>query len=121
MAAKRKQFTIETIYQAILQVEKGVQKKVVAADLGISPSTLSTWLKAKDTTKTAYESGAFGGKTKRMKPGQYPKMETALVAWMHEARAANISLSGTLLKIKAKHFAEKVGKSDFVASNGWLH
>ena len=33
-----------------------------------------------------------------MKPGQYPKMETALVAWMHEARAANMSLSGTLLK-----------------------
>ena len=89
MAAKRKQFTIETKYQAILQVEKGVQKKVVAADLGISASTLSTWLKTKDTTKAAYESGAFGGKTKRMKPGQYPKMETALVAWMHETRAAN--------------------------------
>ena len=34
MAAKRKQFTIETKYQAILQVEKGVQKKIVAADLG---------------------------------------------------------------------------------------
>ena len=97
MAAKRKQFTIETKYQAILQVEKGVQKKVVAADLGISASTLSTWLKTKDTTKAAYESGAFGGKTKRMKPGQYPKMETALVAWMHEARGANISLSGTKL------------------------
>ena len=56
-----------------------------------------------------------------MKPGQFPKTETSLVAWMHEARAANMSLSGTLLKIKAKHFAEKVGESDFVASNGWLH
>ena len=67
---------------AILQVEKGVQKKVVADNLGILASTLSTWLKTKDTTKAAYESGAFGGKAKRMKPGQYPKMETALVAWM---------------------------------------
>ena len=113
MAAKRKQFTMETKYQAILQVEKGIQKKIVAADLGISPSTLSTWLKAKDATKTAYESGAFGGKTKRMKPGHYPKMEAALLAWMHEARAANIALSGTLLKIKAKHFAEKVGESSW--------
>ena len=45
MAAKRKQYTIETKYQAILQVEKCVQKKVVADDLGISASTLSTWLK----------------------------------------------------------------------------
>ena len=50
-----------------------------------------------------------------MKPGQYPRMETALVTWMHEARTANMSLSGTLIKIKAKHFAEKVGESDFVA------
>ena len=104
MAAKRKQFTIETKYQAILQVEKGVQKKVVAADLGISARTLSTRLTTKDTTKAAYESGAFGGKAKRMKPGQFPKTETSLVAWMHEARAANMSLSGTLLKIKARHF-----------------
>ena len=39
MAAKRKQFIIQTKYQAILQVEKGVQKKVVAANLGISAST----------------------------------------------------------------------------------
>ena len=37
-----------------------------------------------------------------VKPRQYPKMETALVAWMHEARAAIMSLSGTLIKIKAK-------------------
>ena len=102
MAAKRKQFTIETKYQAILQVEKGVQKMVVAADLGISASTLSTWLKTKYTTKAEFESGAFGGKTKRMKPGQCLKMETSLVALMHEASAANMSLSGTLIKIKAK-------------------
>ena len=102
MAAKRKQFTIETKYQAILQVEKDVQKKVVAANLGISDNTLSTWLKTKDTTKAAYESGAFGDKIKRMKPGQYPRMETALVTWMHEARTTNMSLSGTLIKIKAK-------------------
>ena len=85
MAAKRKQFTIGSKYQAILQVEKGVQKKVIAADLGISASTLSTWLTTKDTTKAAYESGAFDGKAKRMKPGQFPKTETSLVAWMHEA------------------------------------
>ena len=83
--AKRKQFSNKTKYQTILQVEKGVQKKVVAADLGISASTLSTWLKTKDTTKAAYESGAFDGKAKRMKPGQFPKTETSLVAWMHEA------------------------------------
>ena len=81
MAAKRKQFTIETKYQAILQVEKGVQKMVVAADLGISASTLSTWLTTKDTTRAAYESGAFSGKAKRMKPGQFPTTETSLVAW----------------------------------------
>ena len=55
-----------------------------------------------------------------MKPGQYPKMETALVTWIHKARATNMSLSGTLIKIKAKHFAEKVGESEFVASNGCL-
>ena len=52
MDCKRKQYAIETIYQAIMQVEKGVQKKSVADNFGISASTLSTWLKTKDITKT---------------------------------------------------------------------
>ena len=32
-----------------------------------------------------------------------------------------MSLSGTLIKIKAKDFAEKVGETEFTASNGWLN
>ena len=120
MASKRKQYSLETKYNAIMQVEKGVQKKVVAEDLGISASTLSTWLKAKDNTKAAYESGTFGSKTKRMKPGQYPKTEAAVVTWMRQARAANMSLSGTLIKIKAKKYSEDVGEHEFIPSNDWL-
>ena len=45
MASKRKQYTIDSKYQAIKQVENGVQKKVVAEDFS--------------TTKAAYESGTL--------------------------------------------------------------
>ena len=55
-----------------------------------------------------------------MKPGQYPKTEAAVVTWMRQARAANMSLSGTLIKIKAKKYSEDVGEHEFIPSNGWL-
>jgi hypothetical protein len=39
--------------------------------------------------------------------------------WFVSARAKN-SISGPMLQQKAKEVADKLGKTDFKASNGWL-
>jgi transposase-like protein len=45
MAAKRNSYTLEFKLKAIEEVKKGKKKKHVCKDLGIAPSTLSTFPK----------------------------------------------------------------------------
>ena len=120
MAPKRTFLTLDTKYQAILEVEKGVMKKVVAAKFGVPPSTLSTWIKQKDAIKAKCESGTVGPKAMVMKAGRFEKTEKAILQYILEARAANIEFTGTIIKIKAEEFATKLGERGFCASNGWL-
>ena len=120
MAPTRNHMTLDTKYKAILEVEKGAVKKLVAEKFGIPSSTLSTWLKQKDAIKARCEAGTVGPKAKAMKAGQFEKTEQAILQYILEARASNLELSGTLIKIKAEQFAKKFGENRFCASNGWL-
>ena len=120
MAPKRTFLTLDTKYQAILEVEKGVMKKVVADKFGIPPSTLSTWLRKKDAIKAKCEAGTVGPKAMTMKAGHFEKTEHAILQYILEARAANIEFTGTIIKIKAEEFAKRFGENGFCASNGWL-
>ena len=120
MACKRKLLTIGDKYAALIDVEKGVTKSVIADRLGVSRSTLSCWIRDAEKIRKAYETGSFSHNTKRMKVGKYPKTEEATSKWLLEARAANINISGTILKIKAEDFAQQLGEDDFKAGNGWL-
>ena len=117
----RTHVTIDTKYKAILQVEKGVQKKIVAEQFGVPPSTLSTWLKSKDSIKSRCNTGTVGPNAKVMKAGHFVKTEQAILEYILQARAANIELTGTIIKIKAEDFAKKLGENGFCGSNGWLH
>ncbi|GBN07022.1 hypothetical protein AVEN_253769-1 [Araneus ventricosus] len=40
--------------------------------------------------------------------------------WFLEAKSRNMPISGPILQDQAKDIAEKLGKTDFRASNGWL-
>jgi len=101
MAPSRTRVTIDNKYKAILQVEKGVQKKLVAEQFGVSPSTLSTWLRNKDRIKSRCNIGTVGPNAKVMKAGNFLKTEQAILEYILQARTANIELTGTIIKIKA--------------------
>ncbi len=51
---RRKVHTIEFKYQAIIEVEKVRQQTAIAKELGISPSTLATWVENADKIKSGY-------------------------------------------------------------------
>ncbi|CAL4102530.1 unnamed protein product, partial [Meganyctiphanes norvegica] len=112
---------IEFKYHAIIEVEQGARNLDVANKYGVKPNTLSTWYKNRANIKATFESGTVGTNKKVVKAPQYPNTEEALVRWIHEARAANIYVSGTIIKIQAVELAKEVGELGFTASKGWFN
>ena len=117
---KRRQISINDKYTAILEVEKGQKKIIVAQKYDIPHNTLSTWMKNAESIKAAYESGSTASKVKRMRKAAYDDVEEATLLWFEQARARNISISGPILRSKAVSFANDLGHNDFSCSDGWL-
>ncbi|MCP3953123.1 MAG: hypothetical protein GY697_13035 [Desulfobacterales bacterium] len=114
---KRKLQTLETKYQAIMDVEDGKKKADIARQLGIPSNTLSTWLTEKESTKIkkSFESQQWGPKTKRMKKSQYEDVEEALDAWFRQARSMNINMSGPILHAKTQEFGAELGYKEEIS------
>ena len=50
----------------------------------------------------------------------FPQVEAALVTWITQALSDNQTLTGDILQLKARHFAQLLEIEKFTASNGWL-
>nr|XP_034336051.1 tigger transposable element-derived protein 4 [Crassostrea gigas] len=117
---KLKTHTIETKFQAIADVERGIESKaVIAKKYEIPPNTLSTWIKNAQKIKEAYEQSTFGPQRKKMRTAAYKDTEEAVLQWFKTARDQNVPVSGPLLIAKAQEFASQLG-DDFKCSTGWL-
>ena len=68
-------------------------------------------------SETAIDSN---GNRKRKREGKFNSMDEALLFWFKQAPEMNAPLNRGVLKVKAKNFAQGLGISDFVASDGWL-
>ena len=120
-AVKRKYVghSVETKYQAMLDVEKGeMSKSDIAKMYGLAASTLSTWIKSADKIKEMCEN--CGSARKRLRTCKHPDVEDALFSWFKEARDKQIPLSGPILQNRAVKLAADLGHSDFKCSDGWL-
>jgi transposase-like protein len=114
--------SVETKYAAIVEAEKGSKSKCdIAKDFNIPPSTLSTWLKQSDKIKAAMQTSDFSHARKRMRSALHKDLDEACLIWFKSARTQNIPLSGPILCGKADELAQKLGHTDFKASNGWLN
>ena len=118
MASKRKNVSIETKIQALQELTSGVKSKSqVAKEYGVPPSTLSTWIKNKDTILQT-DTGA--PRRKRVRTSKHSDVESALILWFKDKRSQNIPLSGPMLQQKAIDLAKSLGVDDFVGGSGWL-
>lgn len=75
-------------------------------------------IKRKTELMKEFESGSYNGKRKRVVKNA--DIDAITFEWFSNARAKNLPIPRTLLREKAKEIAEKLGKIDFKASNGWL-
>ncbi|KAK3085826.1 hypothetical protein FSP39_009246 [Pinctada imbricata] len=115
--------TYETKYDAIMEVERGsLSKKQVAEKFAISASTLSTWLKNADSIKEKVTAGNVEPQRKKNRAAKFPEVEDALLKWFANARTHNVTVSGEMMREKARDFALKLGvpDSEFDCSVGWL-
>lgn len=104
----------------ISEVDKGIKKKkVIAEDLGIPPSTLSSIIRNREEILNKAENGVTNDR-KHLKNCTYEDIDKATLEWFKIARDKNVPMSGPLVREKALYFAESLGHTDFIASVGWL-
>uniref|UniRef100_T1JIF1 HTH CENPB-type domain-containing protein n=1 Tax=Strigamia maritima TaxID=126957 RepID=T1JIF1_STRMM len=116
---RRKALSLETKVDIIRDVESSNrQRNKIAKEYGISHSTLSTIYKNKDRILEQYK--RHNVTLKRVRTSSIGEVEEAVLRWYHDACSKNISVSGPMVKNKAKELAQVVGNNTFKASNGWL-
>lgn len=120
-AVKRKQFSLEEKKTIISEVEKGMKKSDVARKYGISPSTLSTFLKDKESILKKLQVQVFDPSRKRIRNAQFQDVDSAVYKWFMDVRSRNIPLSGPLIREKGMKFARMLNIENFQASVGWLN
>lgn len=88
----------------ISEIDKGIKKKkVIAADFGIPPSTLSTIIKNREEILKKAENGVSNDR-KRFKTCTYEDIDKVTLEWFKMARDKNVSMSGPLIREKALYF-----------------
>ncbi|KAH8034210.1 hypothetical protein HPB51_021880 [Rhipicephalus microplus] len=103
---------------AIQEVDAGVKKTEVALKYGITKSTLTTILKAKD--KLHNNASRFAPDRKRLREAAYPDLENAVLLWLKRARSSNLPINGPILREKAEELSLRLGIEDFKCSDGWI-
>ena len=117
----RKSYSLDFKLNVIEEAERSkLPKKDLCIKFGIAPSTLSTFLRNKQTLRSNRDVGLFTGKRKKMRSSCNKTIDRATFLWIKQVCAKNVPLSGPVIKEKANQLAREMG-IDFVATNGWFH
>ena len=121
MMSKRK-LTVETLdkkCRGLKDIEKGLSNKDASLKYGVSPNTISTWIKSKEKYLKALENSCFSKKQK-LRESNFEKRDNVVFGWFLSKRSQNIPIDGNLIKEKAIAYAKELGYTSFVGSTGWL-
>lgn len=96
-------------------------RKQLAADFGISPSTVTKVLNEKEKHKGLFYGGLTDVHKARIRTSKFSAVEDELMKWFLHARVRNVPVTGPILKTKAEEIAHKNGTYDWVCTEGWIH
>ena len=91
----------------------------LAREFNIGERTVSSILREKDKW-LSIDSDMPKLSLKKQRPPAWPQLEESLSIWMDQAIRYNRTLSGHIMKEKAKRFAELLQINKFTASSGWF-
>ena len=121
MSKRKQSYTLEFKLKIIKEVDEGKRKKVdICKHHGIPNSTLSTILAEREKIEKASKDPFYKKDMKKIKTGDNPDVEKALVIWCQQARSMNVPLSGPIVMEKASQFAVALDNKDFKPNPGWL-
>ncbi|KAH6938452.1 hypothetical protein HPB50_009386 [Hyalomma asiaticum] len=96
--------------EILREVENSVLSKMeIAMKYDITKSTLSTYIKKKESIIAGYEKQQMKPSRKRLRTSAHLQLEDALVMWIKQVRSQNLPLSGPIIAAKARDFATKQG------------
>lgn len=125
MERQRKDLTFEEKLKILKQYDKlpKMGQRCAAAQLEISQTTLGRILKKRYEIEQLASENENMAKlaTKRRRTGKDREVEAALKQWCTIAREKGLHVNGPLIRQKAEDLAKRMGKDDFVATEGWFH
>lgn len=125
MASKKRSvnpISLEEKYNIIKDVEVNKMKHVDIVKkykLRYS-SNINSILKRRDEIVKRFESSDYDVKRKRLRNGNYEKIEEVLITWMRVIWTPEMRLNGPLIREKALELAENYKVDGFQASDGWF-
>lgn len=87
---------------------------------GVSKSTISRLKCNESILRHEWESKLKRYIPKRQRDGKDPVIEEALNEWFKQIRAKGLMVNGSMLKTKAEEIAERIGHTNFKATEGWF-
>ena len=121
---KRNYLSLEKKVQVIkhLQENPGTSIRALGEKFGCGKTQIAYILKNKECILSLFYDNSSGSRVHTIKSctSEYSEVNEALHKWFRLACYKNIYPGGPELMEKAKKLAEKLGKSDFKGSQGWL-
>lgn len=121
---KQVRLKLEQKVEILKKLENGVHGNRLAADYGISKVAISKIKKKRSEILEAVSNTLESGKRKTLHKPEYCELEKCLYEWFLNQRHRSCSVSGPMLKARAKvEFARlypEKRQESFTASDGWL-
>lgn len=120
---KRNQFlSLKTKIEILNKLNAGVRPIHISNEYGIALSTISRLKKCKTSLREAMNIYHNNSDRRSLRGTFHPKMETALHKWYIEQNENGVTVTGSMLRLKAREFNQKIKENDleFRASPGWM-
>ena len=121
--AKQNELTLSdkvTLLDKIKLLPPHASHRLLSETFAVSRSTIARLINEEQNLRKKFSQKEMMKHGKRQRDGKDPEVEEALNKWFRSILDKGVRISGLLLKSKAEEFALKSGKTDFVATEGWL-
>ncbi len=111
--------TLAEHVQALKLLNSGKSARKVAIEMGVGRTQINDIAKRKSEVLEEYEQAA-NPNTKRRCQRTYDDINTLTWTWFQDVSVRNFNISGPMIQVKAREFAEELNLNEFKGSNGWL-
>ena len=87
--------TLHEKCKALKDIEKGLSNKDASKKYGVSPNTISTWIKNKEKYFKALEDNC-SSKKRKLRESDFEKLDNIVFRWFLSKRSQNIPIDGHL-------------------------